>query len=159
MLLLLSSFQLVFEAGAGPPCASGRKQRARVHSWAQQIGLGLGPWGRWRFLKFIFTYSIFFPLLQFFHGTAPKPSLDQIHQAVLGFNNDPAQSETVRCSCGIAVFTLFWERVWACHASQMHDKRDGSAALCRLKGNPRGHLALCNINKNLIHLRSVLTLE
>ena len=26
--------------------------------------------------------------VQFFHGTAPKPSLDQIHNAIFGFNQE-----------------------------------------------------------------------
>ncbi|KAK9837031.1 hypothetical protein WJX81_008262 [Elliptochloris bilobata] len=30
----------------------------------------------------------------FFHGTAPKPSFGDVHQAIFGFNNDPASSET-----------------------------------------------------------------
>ena len=42
-------------------------------------------------------------LEQFFHGTAPKPSLDQIHNAIFGFNQestgrklmDDAKDETV----------------------------------------------------------------
>lgn len=43
---------------------------------------------------YLFLISFF---LQFFHGTAPKPSLSQVHQAIFGFNDDQAQSETVRC--------------------------------------------------------------
>ena len=44
---------------------------------------------------YIFTYFLFKIYLQFFHGTAPKPSLSEIHQAIFGFDNE-AQSETVR---------------------------------------------------------------
>ena len=47
---------------------------------------------------YLFNFFIFIFLLQFFHGTAPKPSLSQIHQAIFGFNDDQAQSETVRCA-------------------------------------------------------------
>ena len=30
--------------------------------------------------------------MQFFHGTAPKPTFSQIHQAIFGFNSDLAES-------------------------------------------------------------------
>lgn len=47
--------------------------------------------------------TLFVRLEQFFHGTAPKPSLDQIHNAIFGFNQestgrklmDNAKDETV----------------------------------------------------------------
>ena len=73
-----------------------------------------------RLSPFLFFFVSF---LQFFHGTAPKPSLDQIHQAIFGFNNDPAQSETVRCCYCLAVFTMFLNRVLAAVRERTHTAR------------------------------------
>ena len=69
---------------------------------------------------------------QFFHGTAPKPSLSQVHQAIFGYNQEStgrklleAKDETVQTirfpACQVFRITLcvhlcgrhaFWPLVW-----------------------------------------------
>ena len=80
---------------AGAPrarlCAGGSSSLP-VHERVARTDAGVSPVCCLFYLSFYIVFIFIF--LQFFHGTAPKPSLSQIHQAIFGFDNE-AQSETV----------------------------------------------------------------